>query len=195
MIGVCCSFVGNFFGYSFWATIGYFLILPTTTIGCVLFLSGIAISILESVKERRWKKMPKAEWDVGSIFIVPNKNGFYSIGQVISRKPSGLYNVACCAFFNQKGETLEEMNTKILKEESCISVQRFLAIPLDNNTWPVIGKQELIIEEESIPKSKFGEAHTRYEYMEEFLSAYHGFPSKKPDVPISYYLNFPQKEN
>ncbi len=96
--------------------------------------------------------MPKKAqlWNAGDIFSVQQKDGQFSVGQVLDLM---IKNVVSCAFFDIRfsGEppSLTLVSEKLI---SCASVTRDA---LDKGDWKVIGRQNIIVGRAMWPNERF----------------------------------------
>lgn len=92
--------------------------------------------------ERAMKRRKRVVWNVGDIFIVPQKDGKYSVGQVIGREREALNSVTC-AFY---GIRLDEKPTGRVDLE--LPTRKVIAIhfvtpeSLNFGMWIVVGHAE-----------------------------------------------------
>jgi hypothetical protein len=124
-------------------------------------------------------KKKKQAWAVGSVFLLPLKDGESCIGQVIGREP-GLLNSVAIALFDCKGNWATEDNFPKLTADlifSAIYVTRDL---LDSGRWIVVSDQTVGLSAEEKPyehlrRSGFIGAKVRGSAnVEEFANAFYG---------------------
>lgn len=127
-------------------------------------------------------KKKKQAWVVGSVFLLPLKDGESCLGQVIGREP-GLLNCVAIALFDCKkawavGEDFPALSIELAF--SAIYVTRDL---LDSGRWAVIDDQGVGISEEMKPyehlrdRGFIGAKVRGSANVEEFANAFYGLMS------------------
>ncbi len=133
---------------------------------------------LEGV-ERRWRLVmsgrKKQRWSIGDIFSIQQKDGNWSIGQMLDQM---LPNVVTCAFYDLRysGAPPERIKLMPCQLISCVSVS---CEQLDYGRWKVIAHQQPAVGRDSWPNEKFrdcgwiGAKIYDAGIIEEFLDAFY----------------------
>ncbi|WP_312316797.1 Imm26 family immunity protein [Stenotrophomonas sp.] len=83
----------------------------------------------------------RQKWGVGSVFVVPLKDGEYCVGQVIVRERE-LLNSAAVAFYDRKGQLDADGQLPQVSVESIISVIYVTVDLLNSGRWSVVGQAD-----------------------------------------------------
>lgn len=122
--------------------------------------------------------MKRQTWKSGDVFLVPNCDGKFSVGQVIALETRTLRS-ASCAFFDQRVATVEEGRTVRPDLARCFSTLLVTPDGLSSGVWPVVGHAPLEIPpklypcEELLAKRKPGARVHGTGIVNEFLDAFH----------------------
>jgi hypothetical protein len=129
----------------------------------------------------------KQRWEIGSIFLIRQRDGMWSLGQVLDLP---LPNVATCAFFDGRIHDPGSWNSKP-QPEQLISLASVTRNRLDSGDWRVVGKQPAAVERRLWPNEQFrskgwiGAKIYDASILDEFLEAFHGLVPwddwKEPD--------------
>jgi hypothetical protein len=121
--------------------------------------------------------MPKQKWKEGDVFLVPQRDGVCTVGQVLDVM---MKNVASVALYDVRIPCGDGAGRFDLKEESLIaslSVTRHL---LDEGKWRVVGHQPISLDRAVWPNENtrdrlwVGSVTYDAEIAEELLDAYNG---------------------
>jgi Immunity protein 26 len=120
----------------------------------------------------------KVKWNNGDVFLVPLKDGRFSIGQVLDLR--WVHCVRCALYNEIVDERAEVVVDKVCKKEDLISLIEVFKENLDYGEWRVIGNKPILIPKENYPneqyKHKNGAGATTYDpgLAEDFLNAFYG---------------------
>lgn len=92
----------------------------------------------------------KQEWKAGDVFLVPNADGRFTLGQIIAHEKRTLHNAAC-AFFDQRVGSEEEAATTKLDPEKCFSTLLVTPDSLDEGRWKVVANQPIAVSKKHWP--------------------------------------------
>ena len=122
----------------------------------------------------------RVEWQPGDLFLVPQQDGRYSLGQVIVFESRAL-NGVLCGFYDIRFETSEIISIpEKLTEDKCISMVFVTSESLDFGHWKIIGNLEpaninLFKELNNLRAKKFiGARIIGSGIIDEFLDAFYG---------------------
>ena len=95
--------------------------------------------------------MKKQKWGIGDVFLVPTKDGNFSVAQVVGHEPEAMNSVTC-AFFDIKVSNEKEMagisDLPFSRVFSVLFVTRDL---LDRSIWKVAGERPVRVPRENFP--------------------------------------------
>lgn len=83
----------------------------------------------------------KQKWKNGDIFLVPQSDGGYTVGQVLSYEVQAM-NSAVCAFTLRRATIDEKVKPPAIDE--IVSIQFVTIDLLDSGDWPVVGRARVI---------------------------------------------------
>ena len=118
-------------------------------------------------------------WDIGSIFLIPLKDGSSCPGQVVGRERDVL-NSATVAIFDSRGAWEASGTMPALNEEDIFSKLFVSKHSLDSGHWKVIGKGDVVIEKSQFPNESarmsgfVGAKVNGSDIVDEFVNAYYG---------------------
>lgn len=121
----------------------------------------------------------KNKINTGDIFIIPNKDERYSVGQVLSIEKEAL-NSVICSFYKIRIRENESFDPKDLTKSNLIAIQFVTPDLLNMNVWKVVGNAEpkyldSFIELNAIKDQNFvGAKIVGSAIIRKFLDAYHG---------------------
>jgi hypothetical protein len=92
----------------------------------------------------------KQIWKAGDVFVIPNADGKFSIGQVLAHETRTLHSAAC-AFFDQRAESIEAAREHTLDAEKCFSALLVTSDSLTKGIWRVVGQQPIILAKKHWP--------------------------------------------
>lgn len=95
----------------------------------------------------------KQNWKSGDLFLVPNRDGKFTPGQVIAHEKRTLHN-ASCAFFDQRVESIDQGRQLNLKYEKCFSALLITTDSLDESHWPVVNNHPVALPKAFWPYEK-----------------------------------------
>lgn len=113
-------------------------------------------------------------WHVGDVFLVPQTDGLYTLGQVVDRM---MGNTSSCAFYATRVPTPTMPDLVRADVFAALSV-----VPggLTQGAWPIVGHREVQLERSAWPNEQFRKADwvgaTTYSSLivEDFLNAFFG---------------------
>ena len=97
--------------------------------------------------------MMTKRWKAGDIFLAPNSDGKFTVGQVLAHEKRTL-NCASCAFFDCRVDSIQDGMLVIPSIDECISTLLVTPDGLDGKVWPVIGNQPVLIPRKLYPYEK-----------------------------------------
>jgi len=121
----------------------------------------------------------KKQWDSGSVFLIPLKDGTECIGQVIRREKSVLNSVAI-ALFDMKGKWSSGQSLPSLRAEDIFSAILATKDLLDSGRWVVLDEEIISVSDDMRPYENLREtgfigAKVRGSgLVEEFANAFYG---------------------
>jgi hypothetical protein len=115
-------------------------------------------------------------WDVGDVFLVRQRDGQWSAGQILDRM---MPNVISCAFYDVRVAEPEALPLP-LSTAGLIAVTSVTRDGLDSGAWRVVGHAPIGVERRLWPNEQFrnvgwiGAKIYDAGIIEEFLEAFHG---------------------
>ncbi|MGQ0827329.1 MAG: Imm26 family immunity protein [Bacteroidota bacterium] len=118
----------------------------------------------------------KKIWNNGDIFLVPLKNGKFSVGQVLDLQTP---NTVRCALYNEIVDDISNLNiANYCKEDHLISLLACSRENLDYGEWKVVGNNPIKISKDRYPNEKYrnnkwdGSSFYSAPVVDSFLNAY-----------------------
>lgn len=118
-------------------------------------------------------------WSEGSIFLVPQSDGRYSVGQVLRRVPQAL-NSVLSSYYDHRVASVAPVAAATLLAETPISIQFTTPDLLDDGRWVVVGQAapmhlDMLKDLDELERNQFVGASVRGSAnMAAFLNAFYG---------------------
>ena len=122
----------------------------------------------------------KQEWRVGDVFLVPNRDGLFTVGQIVAQERDVLNSVSS-AFFDLRVTDPPELDKyQLLPLDRLIAVLFVTRDLLDSGVWRVVGQRPIATTREELPfehlreRGFVGAKVIGSAIVREFLDAYQG---------------------
>lgn len=138
------------------------------------------------LKLKTWKKPEKQKWNVGDIFSIKLKDHSYSFGQVVGKHTANIEPI-CTLFELNKKDNLTNYNE--LKKCRPISVWNCGSLELDNFTFKIILKSEVIVDPKKVKDPKVSGGET----FESLANVFYGLEPWNVMFEQTYYDTLLQK--
>jgi len=119
----------------------------------------------------------KIFWKHGDVFLIPLKNGKYSVGQILDLQ---MTNVVRCAIFNEiVTDVKSENGVNHCNQNNLISLVACSREQLDYGVWHIVGNKNIEIPLNKYPNEKFRKngwvKSAMYDaaLVEDFVNSYH----------------------
>jgi hypothetical protein len=94
--------------------------------------------------------MTTQQWRRGDIFLVPNADLQYTLGQVLGLERRTLLSAAC-AFFDERIASRESADSLCLDPNQCFAALLVTPDGLDEGVWPVVGHRPVTLSSRLYP--------------------------------------------
>lgn len=135
------------------------------------------------------KKYP---WQSGDVFLVENKDGKYTVGQVLAFETRTLHSSACAFFDLRVDSQKDEINAK-LDINLCFSTLLSTTVGLDRGIWKVVERRPLLLPKTAYPyyelfsRKQPGAMIWDSALVEGFLNAFHSLQPWDDSYDPNFY--------
>jgi hypothetical protein len=118
-------------------------------------------------------------WSVGDVFLVENKDGLWTVGQIVGQETDVLNSVTC-AFYDLRVRGESEGSLREFSLEAPFAVLFVTRDFLDAGVWPVAGHQPIKLRKDQLPyehlreRGFVGAKVIGTRIISEFLNAFYG---------------------